>query len=160
MLRAHPAGDIVAAMCCSLPTRTSCLLLFVAGLMLAGCQTAATSAGPACVDPAVAAVRVELFFGRGISGGGEVSEAEWQAFLDGEVTPRFPEGLTVVDLTGQWRDQVSGEIVTERSKQLVLFAFEDPQQEEKLLAITGAYREAFQQQAVLASYEPSCVAFH
>ena len=38
-----------------------------------------------------------MFFGRGKPGGGTVSDGEWRDFLAAEVTPRFPDGLTVVD---------------------------------------------------------------
>ena len=30
------------------------------------------------------------------AGGGVVTEAEWQGFLEGEVVRRFPEGVTVL----------------------------------------------------------------
>jgi len=144
----------------SLPARAACLLALGASLALAACQAPAAPALPNCPAPASPATRVELFFGRGIPGGGEVSEAEWQAFLDGEITPLFPDGLTVVDLTGQWRDTATGEIVEERSKQLILFAFEQASLAETIAGITAAYRERYQQQAVLGTYEPACVAFH
>ena len=39
-----------------------------------------------------------------ITGGGEVSEAEFQKFLDREITPRFPDGLTVYEADGQFLD--------------------------------------------------------
>ena len=45
----------------------------------------------------------------GKKGGGEVSEEEWRAFLETEVTPRFPDGLTVLTAYGQWRSR-SGEV--------------------------------------------------
>ncbi len=32
-----------------------------------------------------------------------ISEADWRDFLDREVTPRFPSGLSVVDVYGQWQ---------------------------------------------------------
>ena len=43
--------------------------------------------------------RTELFFGTAIKGGGVVTDEQFRAFLDSEITPRFPEGLTV--LTGR-----------------------------------------------------------
>lgn len=38
---------------------------------------------------------VELLFGRKVGGRIAVSEAQWLNFLDREITPRFPDGLTV-----------------------------------------------------------------
>ena len=51
----------------------------------------------------------------GKQGGGEVSDAEWRAFLETEVTPRFPDGLTVLTAYGQWRSS-SGELARETSR--------------------------------------------
>jgi hypothetical protein len=48
-----------------------------------------------------------------------VSEAEWRAFLDDEVTPRFPHGLTVLNGAGQWQGE-DDEIVQEQSKLVIL----------------------------------------
>ena len=45
---------------------------------------------------------IELLFGRSMPGG-QVSEPAFQDFLAGVVTPRFPDGLTVLDGYGQWR---------------------------------------------------------
>ena len=49
-------------------------------------------------------IEVELLFGRNIGGKLGVSEAQRRAFLAREVSPRFPDGLTVFDTAGQWRD--------------------------------------------------------
>ena len=50
-------------------------------------------------------VDVKLYFGLGLADHPEngVSEAQWRDFLDKEVTPRFPSGLSVVDVYGQWQ---------------------------------------------------------
>ena len=45
----------------------------------------------------------QLYFGRSMPGEGTVSDAEFKTFLDQEITPRFPDGLTVIDGGGQWR---------------------------------------------------------
>ena len=58
----------------------------------------------------------ELIFGRSIGGRIEVSEKQWMQFVDDEITPRFPDGLTVFDAAGQWRDQTSKKITRESSK--------------------------------------------
>src|SRR4051812_34517028 len=44
-----------------------------------------------------------LFFGRGIPGGGEVSEAQWNAFVTEVIEPRFPEGFSIFRGAGHWR---------------------------------------------------------
>ena len=64
----------------------------------------------------------ELMFGRKIGDRIGVSEGEWGRFVDREITPRFPAGLTVFNAAGQWRDKDSNKIVREPSKivQIVL----------------------------------------
>ena len=47
-------------------------------------------------------MRTTLYFGL-THRAGRVSESQWQAFLREEVTPRFPDGLTVWQTDGQWR---------------------------------------------------------
>ena len=44
----------------------------------------------ACRAGAAPLARLELLFGMGKKDGSEVSDAEWRAFLDAEVSPRFP----------------------------------------------------------------------
>src|SRR5262245_66612249 len=64
----------------------------------------------------------ELMFGRKIGDRIAVSEGEWSRFVDREITPRFPDGLTVFNAAGQWRDKSSNKIIREPSKivQIVL----------------------------------------
>src|SRR2546421_6444833 len=58
----------------------------------------------------------ELIFGRKIGDRIGVSEAQWARFLDREITPRFPDGLTVIDTRRQWRDTLRKNIVREAGK--------------------------------------------
>jgi hypothetical protein len=58
--------------------------------------------------------RTELFFGSAKPDGSTVTEEEFRLFLGQQVTPRFPDGLTLVVGLGQFRD-VSGVIMQERS---------------------------------------------
>jgi hypothetical protein len=53
---------------------------------------------------ATSLIQKDLFFGRNIAGGGEVSETEFEQFIDNTITPRFPDGLTVFDADGQFKD--------------------------------------------------------
>ena len=48
-------------------------------------------------------IRTELFFGSERPNKPEVSDTEFKLFLDQEVTPRFPDGLTVLKGFGQFR---------------------------------------------------------
>ena len=58
-------------------------------------ESDSTKAAQPCRATAKLMARLELFFGTGRATGEPVSEKEWTSFLDSEVTPRFPDGLTV-----------------------------------------------------------------
>ena len=62
------------------------------------------TAAPACGGTQKPSAVAELLFGRKIGGGGVVSEARWSHFVDQEITSRFPGGLSMMDIKGQWRD--------------------------------------------------------
>ena len=101
-------------------------------------------------------IRTMLFFGR-LRPKGAVSELEWQIFLRDEVTPRFPEGLTVWDAQGQWRAP-SGSIDQEQSKVLLVVHADTPQARQSIQDVIAAYRKAFEQQAVLWETARVCIA--
>jgi hypothetical protein len=130
-------------------------------LVLASCappQTARVET-EACAAPAEERVIASMYFGRNIGGTLGVDEAEWAAFVDTEVTPRFPDGLTITEADGQWRDSETGAIVREPSKVLTLFLGDEAADREKLSEIAEAYKAQFDQQAVALVVERSCVSF-
>ena len=79
-----------------------------------------------------------------------VTEGEFQQFLDEEITPRFPDGLTLLVGLGQFRN-ASGVIVQERSMLLILLYPVEAQRNssKKIEQIRQAYKRAFQQESVL-----------
>jgi hypothetical protein len=95
-------------------------------------------------------IRTELYFGRNIPKGGTVSESDWQKFVDEVVTPRFPDGLTVLDADGQWRGK-DGSIAREESKVIVLLYPRKLRKEmnSKIEEIRAEYKRRFQQEAVM-----------
>jgi hypothetical protein len=99
----------------------------------------------------------ELVFGRNIGASLGVGEAAWRAFLNAEVTPRFPDGFTVLDARGQWRD--GGAIVREPSKVLVIALSDESRDAAALAAIADAYKTRFRQQSVLTMVRRACVSF-
>ena len=103
-------------------------------------------------------MQAQLFFGRDIAGRATVSGEDWQRFLDEEVTPRFPAGSSVADVSGQYRE-MSGTIVHEQSKQLLIVTQGTPADEAKLRAIREAYKTRFQQESVLLIQTPVCAGF-
>jgi hypothetical protein len=88
-----------------------------------------------------------------------VSEELWSDFVAKEITPRFPEGLTIDDAVGQWRDLATNKIVREPTKDVQLIVPEGPDVKEKIDAIVAAYKQRFQQLAVGVVMRPACVSF-
>lgn len=131
------------------------LVVFAAVPALCAC----TVLPQACAPPAESMVTAELLFGRKIGDRIGVSDAAFSAFLGREITPRFPDGLTVVDARGQWRDGERGSIVREPSKLVLLTFRDDAARRENLTAIADAYKRQFRQQSVLMSLRASCVTF-
>lgn len=103
-------------------------------------------------------LRTELFFGLSRSKGPDITEAEFQNFIDNKVTPRFPDGLTVLDGKGQFRDS-AGAIISEGSKLLILLYPFSAVRNEAVEQIRADYKTAFQQESVLRVDEPTCVSF-
>lgn len=124
-------------------------------LALAGCAgMEAGSCTPGTGEKRVA----QLFFGRAIGTTLGVSDADWQSFVDGEVAPRFPDGFTVIDATGQWHGN-DGAIVREPSKEVMIVHSGALDDDTKLAAIREAYKTRFHQDAVMLIETKSCVGF-
>ena len=105
-------------------------------------------------------VRTELYFGTENPDGTPFPEEDWLDFLDAEITPRFPDGLTVLTGLGQFREE--GEIKQERSEVLIiLYPAETAAESSALLEeIRDAYEQQFQQSSVLrADIAPVCTSF-
>lgn len=124
--------------------------------VLAGCA----SLPPVTCGPGQEAMlTAELLFGRKIGDRIGVSEAAFRRFVDEEVTPRFPDGLTVLDASGQYRDTRSGALIREPSKLLLIALKDEAEGRAKLAGIAEAYKSRFHQQSVGTILKPACVSF-
>jgi hypothetical protein len=121
-------------------------------------RTASTPVHAGCPVGLSKATTAELVFGRNIGERLGVSEDDWKKFLDEDVTPRFPEGLSVVDVQGQWRAS-NGALVREPSKALYLILDGGPDDAAKIAHIRDAYKRRFKQEAVLLVTHSACVSF-
>jgi hypothetical protein len=135
--------------------RTALLPLLAGATLLSGCATLAPAACPAAHSPGRT---VQLFFGRDIGDQVGVSEADFARFVDEELTPRFPDGLTVLDAAGQWRG-ASGVVGREPSKVVILALPGRAGGEDRLEAVRAAYKRRFSQEAVLIVTQPACLGF-
>ncbi|MCA3361718.1 MAG: DUF3574 domain-containing protein [Roseomonas sp.] len=125
-------------------------------VLLAGCA-AAPETCPGGTSPATIA---EAYFGRNVKHRAPVTDAEWTRFMAEVVTPIFPDGPTVLDGMGQWRN-AAGRISREDSKVLLLVL---PGQDQaaaaaRLAPVTAAWRARFAQESVLTVFRPGCAGF-
>lgn len=104
-------------------------------------------------------VETQLFFGMSKPKGGPVSEREWQTFVAGEIAPRFPEGFSVLDGAGFWRDAATKKTISEKSKVVVRVHAEGAASDAAIGAIVDAYKIRFQQDAVMRVDRPVCTQF-
>ena len=131
------------------------VISIIALAILAGCDRE-----PACATGHDAPMALAtLYFGLGLPDGSEVDAASWQRFVATFVTPAFPDGLTVVDATGQWRDPATRRIMAERSKVVTIAVSASPNLARRLDAVREAYRSAFHQQSVGLTIAPVCASF-
>lgn len=131
-----------------------------ASFLIANIVLAASSAlAQECRAPSQRMTEAQLVFGRNIGGKLGVSEKSWARFLASEISPRFPDGLTVMDAAGQWRDPARKRLVREPSKIVMVVAREDIDFQKKIDAIVDAYKRRFHQQAVGVIMRPACVSF-
>ncbi len=89
-----------------------------------------------------------LFFGLGTPEG-SVSASEWRRFLAEVVTPRFPEGLTVVEANGQWRALGEREVTVERSRVVEIAHDDTPEFDRWLSEVVAVYKHRYRQRSVM-----------
>jgi hypothetical protein len=100
----------------------------------------------------------ELYFGLTKPGGETISESEWQQFVNDVITPRFREGLTVLNGSGQFLNS-SGILIRENSKIVILIYESSPGKDRAINEIIETYKRTFQQESVLRATSRVKVAF-
>jgi hypothetical protein len=130
-----------------------------AAIILALWSGAATAQSPDCRAGLASRQVAQLLFGRNIGGRLGVSEKEWGRFVDREISPRFPDGLTVLDAKGEWRDPVRKTLVHEPSKLVEIVLPGMPDDGERIEQIAAAYKSRFRQQSVAIVVQGACVSF-
>jgi len=106
-----------------------------------------------CTPPQKSMLDVEFMLGRG-----KASDAAWRRFLAREVSPRFPDGLTVYETTGQWRDPATNVIAREKSRVLRMIVPADTALD-KVAAIAETYKKQFRQKSVGVITREVCASF-
>jgi hypothetical protein len=129
------------------------LLVFAAGILgfalLSGCSATARSGGQMTPGASEDWIRTELFFGLS-EGGTVIPPDQWQDFVDKSITPRFPDGLTIVFGNGQYRTS-EGQVAKEPTAILILLHKKETEgrDDASLEAIGKEYDARFGQESVL-----------
>lgn len=137
------------------------------GLAASVTATAAASTDPVPASATDAAreavgttfIRTELYFGSQKPDGTEVTEEQFDRFVDVVVTPRFPDGLTQLTGEGQFRG-ASGEAIEETAFVVILlYPLDDREANREIEQIRRAYLAAFDQESVLRADSRDSVSF-
>ena len=123
---------------------------------LAGCQTAPPPA-PACPVGQISQQTAQLSLGGAIGPLSKVSEAQFRKYVDEELTPRFPDGLTVLDGGRQWRGE-ENRAIREAAKVVLIVLPKSRSAQSRIDAARNAYKARFHQDAVVEVMPPACVA--
>jgi|ERR1700733_2758844 Protein of unknown function (DUF3574) len=142
------------------------LVMALSGCMHQQVATAAATAPTLAGDPAHPGqtqgwVDTKLYFGLGPADNPDkgTSETQWRDFLDKEVTPRFPAGLSVADVYGQWQGKGQSTPSRLRSKLLIIDYPDTQENRDKIEAIRAAWKQQTKQKSVLRVTQPADVSF-
>lgn len=127
----------------------------------ASASASSASAPASAVSRGKPYVETRLFFGtQRPDGGPPVTDEQFMAFVDEEVTPSFPSGLTIQDGRGQWQDR-NGTIERERSYELILLypVSEARVQDARIERIRDTYERRYAQESVARADETTRVDF-
>jgi hypothetical protein len=129
------------------PLKLAFALALVAAPALA---KTAPAACPANLRPATSA---EIVF----SGDGPgVSYADWRAFVDSEVAPRFPGSLPVSNV---YQAGGKGPFARQPARAVLVVLTGAERERDKVHAIRDAYRDRFRHQQAVVLESPACVGF-
>jgi hypothetical protein len=136
------------------------LILTAVSLLWLLAPTPGAAAEPAaCGHSLEPRVIVQLLFGRGKGDDGGITQADWGGFVAHELTPRFPDGFTVIDASGQWLNPQQGAIIKEDSKVVEIVLPSDSYDAAKTDAVINAYKRQFRVLSVGLIVQTACVRF-
>jgi len=127
-------------------------------LSLAACATITPPPPPSCPQGQQRLRTAQLFFGRDVDGKPDVGDAAFARFVDEEMTPRFPDGLTVLDGGSQWRGP-ENKLIREAAKIVLIVLPGDGKVAPRLEAVRNAYKTRFKRNSVLLVTQAACVSF-
>lgn len=124
-------------------------------VLAAALSACATAPGRDCAAGQQAAVMDQLYFGTGRPHGPDVTPQEWSRFVSEEIAPRFPQGFSLIDTQGQWRN-ADGSVAHEQTHLLQLVHPDDEASGQAVHQIAEHYKTRFEQEAVLRVRSTAC----
>lgn len=98
-----------------------------------------------------------IYLGASIPTGGWVGQDNFKDFLETEVSPLFPNGYTVLQGAGTWRDEVTHQTIQETSRIIeIAHGYQDLA---LIREVAMAYKARFDQQAVMVSTTLATISF-
>jgi hypothetical protein len=129
------------------------LIVAIGASALAVATAARSGTGTGCTEQ----VQERLFFG--LNGpDGAIPDAEWEAFVETVVTPRFPGGLTILHASGQWQGR-DKQITRESSRVVEIIHDESKDASRRIAEIASEYKVRYRQDSVLIARGPVEVCF-
>jgi hypothetical protein len=148
-------------------TRWICLSTVLFAFGVSGCAgTQSTGTAPSndaqqaamAYGPGDLWIETSLYFGLGSSDGSIVTSDQWNEFIDEVVTPRFPDGLTVLAGRGQYTTKF-GKLVKENCRVVVILHPATAKANKAIEEIREAYKSRMHQETVLRETMPAKVSF-
>mgnify|MGYP006290470817 CR=1 FL=1 len=125
-------------------------------LRLAAALLLAVLCSPAALadERVVSAVESRLYFGLSSADGTGVSEQAFADFLAREITPRFPDGLTLISVYGQSAGATPPAVLQERTKLLIVVHPDTEDANDAMRIIKELYVRRFGQTSVFHTRSP------
>jgi hypothetical protein len=101
---------------------------------------------------------VRLYFGQSMNGKA-IAASAWRDFVARSVTAKFPDGFTIYDAQGQWRDPRTRLVQREATKVIEIAAPQTPELQTRIAEIRKDYVARFHQQSVGLLTLPGCGTF-
>ncbi|MCB1121814.1 MAG: DUF3574 domain-containing protein [Verrucomicrobiae bacterium] len=116
-----------------------------------GIQTSSSQTEPASKT---GWLKTELYYGAGRLPADGSPDERWENYINEVVTPRFPEGLTLLEGTGQWRVKPGQPPRRHRSRILILIHEDTPEKSRLVDEIRSIWLEISGHQSVLRVSQP------
>jgi hypothetical protein len=120
----------------------------------------ASAASTACPFPnQQSMLQLQMFFGQTQNDGQPVPAQVWTNFLKNVITPRFPDGLTIYDTSGQYMDPDTHQITRENTKVVMIAAVNTAITRNRTTQIIDAWKKRANQNSVGLITNTICAQF-